>query len=152
MQCCPRGSPDNIAHGKILFNVVVILLRQHCTGKNVVQCCPRDCRQHCTEINPMQCHLSNIWSLFGNFYFGPVNFLMITCCYKWRANIAQISSTLHKKNPGPKLNKKTKLYSTIISNKLLILYLVTKTFHITSTFSLFMITLEINYSIFIFLI
>ena len=33
---------------KILFNVVLILLGQHCTGKNLVQCCPRSFRQHCT--------------------------------------------------------------------------------------------------------
>ena len=39
--------------GKILFNVVLILLRQHCTGKNFVQCCPRGSRQHCTRKNPV---------------------------------------------------------------------------------------------------
>ena len=37
-------------------------------------------------------------------------FLIITCCCKCRFNIAKISPTLHKKNPGPTLNKKTRLY------------------------------------------
>ena len=49
-------------------------------------------------------------SLYGDFYFGLVNFLKITGCCKYRTNIAQISPTLHKKNPGPTLNKKKRLY------------------------------------------
>ena len=92
---------------KILFNNVVILLGQHCTDKNPVQCCPRDSRQNCTGKNLVQCRLNN-----GNFYFEPVNFLIITGCCKCRNNIAQIFPTLHKKNPGPTLNKKTRLYGT----------------------------------------
>ena len=34
-----QETPDNIAHEKNLFNVVLILLVQHCTGKKLVQCC-----------------------------------------------------------------------------------------------------------------
>ena len=30
---------ENITQGKNLFSVVLILLRQHCTGKNSIQCC-----------------------------------------------------------------------------------------------------------------
>ena len=43
-----REAPDNIAQEKILFNVVLLLLKQHCTCKNLEQCCPRCYRQHCT--------------------------------------------------------------------------------------------------------
>ena len=45
---------------KNLFNVVLILLGQHCTGKNFVECCPRGSRQHCTEKNPVQCCLNTL--------------------------------------------------------------------------------------------
>ena len=34
---------------KILFNDVLILLGKHCTGQNLMQCCPRDSRQHCQK-------------------------------------------------------------------------------------------------------
>ena len=43
-----QEDPDNIAQEKILINVVLIVLRQHSTGKNLVQFCRRDYRQHCT--------------------------------------------------------------------------------------------------------
>ena len=72
------------------------------TGKNPVQCClntpgtilhrknPQYClrrsRQHCTGKNTRQCLLNTIWSLWGNFYFGPVNFL-ISGCSKCHTNI-----------------------------------------------------------------
>ena len=36
---------------KLLFDVVLIHLGEHCTGKNLVQCCPRGSRQHCTWKN-----------------------------------------------------------------------------------------------------
>ena len=39
--------------------------------------------------------------------------MIITSCCKCRANIAQIFPTLHKKNPGTTLNKRTRLYGTI---------------------------------------
>ena len=38
--------PDNIAQKRILFNNVLILLGQHCTGKSFVLSCPRASRQH----------------------------------------------------------------------------------------------------------
>ena len=41
--------PDNIAEEKILCNVVLILLVQHYTGQNFMQCCPRCSRQHCIK-------------------------------------------------------------------------------------------------------
>ena len=40
--------PDNNVQEKNLFNVVLILLRQHCTGQNTMQCCLRGSKQHCT--------------------------------------------------------------------------------------------------------
>ena len=121
VQCCPntlwttlralvktlwnlvKKAPGNIAHVKILLNVVLILFRQDCRGKNPVQCYPRDSRKHCTG-NPGIV----VWPtlLFCNFYVGLVSFLIITSCCKCPANIAQISLTLHKKNSGPTLNKK----------------------------------------------
>ena len=70
--------------------------------------------------NPMQCCLNNIWSLFDYFYIGPFNILIINSCCKCRTNIAQMSSTLHKKNPRPTLNKNTRLYgqrNNVNSNK-----------------------------------
>ena len=54
-------APDNIVLEKILFNVVLILLGQHCTSKNFVQCCSRDSRQHCTGKNPVQYCLKYSW-------------------------------------------------------------------------------------------
>ena len=141
-------APDNNEQEKVHFNfnVVLILVGQHCTSKNLVQRCPRGSRQqftrespmqcclntlrktlhrknlvqyclrgsrqHCTGKNPVQCRLSNIWSLFSDIYFGPNNFLIITGCFKWCANIVQILPTLHKKNPGPTTNKKTRLHGT----------------------------------------
>ena len=64
--------------------------------------------------NPVQCCLNKIWSLFDNFYFEPINFLIITGCRKCRTNIVQISLTSHEKNPGPTLNKKRRLYGTLV--------------------------------------
>ena len=32
-----------------MFNVLLILLEQHCTGKNPMQYCPRGFRQHCIK-------------------------------------------------------------------------------------------------------
>ena len=44
---------DNIPQEKILFNVVLALLWQHCTGQNPMQCCQkRGSRQHCTGKDP----------------------------------------------------------------------------------------------------
>ena len=73
--------------------------------KNPVQCClnipgtilhrknPQYClrgfRLHCTGKNSVQCLLNTIWSLSGNFYFGPVNFIIISGCCKCHANILE---------------------------------------------------------------
>ena len=91
-----QEAPENIAQEKIMFNVVLILLEQHCRGKNlcnVIQEAP-------DNIAHEKILVDVFWtkSLFGNFYFGPVNFLIITGCCKYCANIGQISPTLHKKN------------------------------------------------------
>ena len=34
-------------HKNILCNITLILLGQHCSGKNPMPCCPRGSRQHC---------------------------------------------------------------------------------------------------------
>ena len=44
-----QEAPDNIAQEKILFSVVLILLRQHGAGKYLVQCCQSGSRQNCKE-------------------------------------------------------------------------------------------------------
>ena len=49
-----QEAPENIAQEKILFNVVSVLLGQHCAGKNPVQYCPWGSRQQCTGKNPVQ--------------------------------------------------------------------------------------------------
>ena len=90
---------------KILVNVVLILLGQHCRAENPVYC-SRDSRQNCTGKS------SQTASLFGNFYFGPINLLIITSCCKMSRQhcMAQISPTLHKKNPSQaKIEEKDKI-------------------------------------------
>ena len=72
-----QEAPDNIAHEKILFSVVVKLLGQHCTGKNPVQCYPKRLQTTLHRKNPVHCRLNNI--TFRRFLFR----------------------TLHKKHPGP---------------------------------------------------
>ena len=67
--------PDNIAQEKILFNIVLILLGRHCTGKSLVQCCPRSPYNIAQEQT--QCNVVRITSLFGDFYFEPINFLIM---------------------------------------------------------------------------
>ena len=116
MQCCPRGYK-----------------RQHCASKGLIQCCLNTpeiilhTKTLCNVLskrllttlhknNPVQCRLNNIWSLFGNFYFRSVNFLIINRCCKCRANIVQIYLTLHIKNPGSTLNKKTTVRNSINSS------------------------------------
>ena len=39
--------PQTTLHKKILCNFVLILLGQHCTGQNPMQCCPRGSKQLC---------------------------------------------------------------------------------------------------------
>ena len=98
-----QEAPENIAQEKILINVALILLGQYWTGKNlcnVVHEGPDNTAHEKFVINV-------VWtkSLYGNFYFGSVNFLIITGCCEYRANIA------HKKSRAT-LNKKTRLYGT----------------------------------------
>ena len=71
-----------------------------------MQCCPKGSRQYYTGKNPVQYILHNLWSIFGNFYFGLVNFFDSTRCCKCCSDIIQISPTLQKKNPGSTLTKK----------------------------------------------
>ena len=64
VQCCWR------CYRKILVNVVLILLGQHCTGKYPMQCCPWEApEQQCTERNPVQCCLNTLgttWHRYKN--------------------------------------------------------------------------------------
>ena len=57
-----------------------------------------------------QCNVVWITSPFGDFYYGPVNFFIITSSCKCSAIIAQVSPTLHKKNLGRTVTKKKRLY------------------------------------------
>ena len=49
-------APGNNAQQKVLFNFsfILILLGQHCTSKNLVQCCPRGPRQQFTGESSLQ--------------------------------------------------------------------------------------------------
>ena len=67
-------------------------------------CCPRDFRQHCIEKKIVLCRLNNIT-------FRQLSFWTGRC--KFRANITQISLTLHRKYPEPTLNKEKRLYGKI---------------------------------------
>ena len=57
-----REASNNITQVKILFNVVLIILGQHCTGENFVLCCPRTSRQHCAGKNPVKYCLNTLWT------------------------------------------------------------------------------------------
>ena len=99
---------DNIAQEKLLFSVVLILLGQlELKTLSITQETPSK-----TVHEKGQCIVVWTASLFGNLYFGPVNFLIKTGCCKCCANLAQISTILSKKNPGPTLNEKARLYET----------------------------------------
>ena len=49
-----RQAPDNTASEEIFCNVVLILLEQHCTAENYMQCCPRGSTQICIREDPVQ--------------------------------------------------------------------------------------------------
>ena len=77
MQCClntlgitlHRSKPYAILserlqttlHKKTLCNFALMLLGQHCTGQNPMQCCPRGSRQLCIRENLVQCCLNILW-------------------------------------------------------------------------------------------
>ena len=87
-----------------------------------------------------------VTSLSGNFYFGPVNFLITSACCKCHANIVESQPTLHKKNPRPTLNKKISLYRTMI------LYMhveLEKFFYFITTVPFFNVSLFIIYQLFL---
>ena len=56
-------APNTIVQEKILYNVVLIPLGQHYTGKNPIQCCPWGSRQQCTGKNPVQYCLNTLGTL-----------------------------------------------------------------------------------------
>ena len=56
-------APNTIVQEKILYNVVLIPLGQHYTGKNPIQCCPWGSRQQCTGKNPIQYCLNTLGTL-----------------------------------------------------------------------------------------
>ena len=73
----------------------------------------RGSRQHCKGKTPMQCLLNTMWSLSSNFYFGPVNFSIISGCFKCHANIVVFSKlkllNLQKKISWANIEQKDKL-------------------------------------------
>ena len=79
-------APNKNTQEKIMFNVVLILLGQHCTGKNPMQCCPRDSRQKCTGKNPVQCCLNTLGATLHR--LNPYAILS-----------ERFQKTLHRKNP-----------------------------------------------------
>ena len=89
-------------YDKILFNVVLILLGQHCTGKPFVQYCPRVSRQHCTGKNSVQCCLNTLGTTLHRkkIVFNLVLILLGQHCTN--KNIVQcclntFGTTLHRK-------------------------------------------------------
>ena len=106
LQCCLFNTPGTTLHRLKPYAVLSLRLQtifhkknpvQYCLNiletilyrKNPMLCCSRGSKQHSTVKNPVWC-LNNIWSLFGSFYFGLVDFLIITGCCKCCANIVQI--------------------------------------------------------------
>lgn len=71
---------NNIVQEKILFIVVLTLLRQYCTSKNLCNILSKRLQTTVHMKNPVLCCLNNIWPFSGDFYSGPVNFLIITGC------------------------------------------------------------------------
>ena len=57
-----REAPDNFVSKKIPYNVVLILLGQHCIGKNLMLCCLRGSRQLCIRKNLVQYCLNTLWT------------------------------------------------------------------------------------------
>ena len=55
------------------------------------------------------------------YLFWTNQFLIITGCCKYQANIVQIFPTLQKKIPGPTMSKKARLYGTVESMPLKII-------------------------------
>ena len=49
-------------HKEILCNFALILLGQHCTGKDPMPCCTRGPRERCIRENPVQCCLNTLWT------------------------------------------------------------------------------------------
>ena len=81
-----RKAPSNIAQEEMLCNVVLeaclnlMLLGQHCTGQNPMQCSLGGSRQHCTgKKYSAQCYLN----------------LIGTTLHRMR-----LQTTVHKKNTG----------------------------------------------------
>ena len=63
-----REAPDNIAQEKILRilrNVVLLLIGQHCTRQKPLQCCLRGSRQHCIRENLVQCFLNTLGTIYN---------------------------------------------------------------------------------------
>ena len=105
---------DNTVYEKNLFNVVLIILEQHCIGKNPVQCCPRG-SQYCLIIWSSQCYLNTsrttlhkkitcamlAQSTQSSFHGKKVTFKMLS--WSGLANIAQEN---YLYNVGPQSAKK----------------------------------------------
>ena len=119
MNCCLRHiwtmmlpeNPHNIAQEKFLCNIVWILLRQYCTRKTPCKVCWKGSSQHCTQKIQVVWTISGLFR--GDFYFGLVSYRIIIGCYKCSINIVQVQPKFLKKNPGPTLKKKTRLYRMV---------------------------------------
>ena len=58
--------PSNIPQEKIMCLFVLTLLRQYCTGKNQLQCCPRGSRQFSPSENPAQFFFITLGTLINS--------------------------------------------------------------------------------------
>ena len=88
MQSCPWGSRQPCTEKQILYSVVLILLEQHCIGKNLVQCCPRGSNQQYTWKNPA----NFILILLGEDCTGKKTFAMLSTRLQ--------TTLLHMKSPS----------------------------------------------------
>ena len=96
-----QKTPNNNAQEKILFNVILVFLGQHCTDQNPMQCCPWGSRQQCTIL------FNDVLNLLEQHCTGKS---LVHCClwdsrqHYTRKNLVQcclntFGTTLHKQIP-----------------------------------------------------
>ena len=112
-----REAPNDITYEKILFNVVLILLGQHCTGQNPMQCCPRGSRQHCIRKNLAQFCLNTLRTkLHRRKPYAMLSQRLQSTLYKKKPCeifcLNTLGTTLHRSKPYAMLSKmlRTKLH------------------------------------------
>ena len=105
-----REAPDNIAQEKILRilrNVVLLLIGQHCTRQKPLQCCLRGSRQHCIRENLVQCFLNTLGTIYNKSKpYALLSERIQTALQKKKKNPVQccfnnLGTTLHRSKSYP---------------------------------------------------